>query len=384
MKLRKGTSIINMRTFVAERFGPRAWDELLTPMSEADRAVLSSIVPEGWYDMTLHARLNRLFCDFFYDGNLAGVEELGRFSAEQDLARGGRWIFTILRPSVVLRHFENYWRQEEGSGSWTCHARDHQFIAQLSGWEGGDHVLCRRLVGYLGRMLETTGAVTSREHVHAVCGDATNCTFRFGWQLERDSPSGERIASKEKLWEAARELDLFSDVASFADVITELVHVQLSCPYVALRARFADHQSLTLVRDAGSRGEGTAICYMLQRSGRFIGQLDVEVGSDSRQDLLDELVPLLALPLDATRLSELQVSSEGGFARRLLSARAKWRLTARETDVLELLIRGRSYKEIAGELGCEQSTVEQHVVHVLRKSGTKSRSALSWCFWTEL
>ena len=53
------------------------------------------------------------------------------------------------------------------------------------------------------------------------------------------------------------------------------------------------------------------------------------------------------------------------------------RLTARERDVLRLLARGYSYKEIAGELVISVKTVETHASAVLRKLQLSSRRELS-------
>lgn len=384
MNLRKGISIINIKAFVTERFGPDSWEKLLATMCEADRTILSSAVHEGWYEMALHERVNRAFCDCFYDGNLAGAEELGRFSAERDLAGVRRWILSLVRPSFVLRHMDAYWRQDEGSGSWTTDVRGDELTTKLSGWQGGDVILCRRLVGYIARMLETSGVLTRPEHLHGEGDGATSCTFRFGWKLERDVPCGARISSKEELVQVARELELFPDVATLADAIVELIHVQLSYPRISFWVQPIDSNGLMLVREVGVKGTGTPLCAMLQRGGRTVGHLEVTPGPDSRRDLLDELVPLLALPLDAVRHSGGAPDMEAIVARRLLVARRKWQVTAKETDVLEMLLRGRRYKEIAEALGCMASTVEQHVVHILRKSKCESRSALSWTFWTEL
>ena len=52
-------------------------------------------------------------------------------------------------------------------------------------------------------------------------------------------------------------------------------------------------------------------------------------------------------------------------------------LTRRERDVLRLLARGYSYKEIAGELFISVKTVETHVSSVLRKTQTSNRHELS-------
>ena len=50
-------------------------------------------------------------------------------------------------------------------------------------------------------------------------------------------------------------------------------------------------------------------------------------------------------------------------------------LTAREREVLELLDRGLSNKEIARELCIQVSTVKNHVHHILEKLGVGRRSA---------
>jgi DNA-binding NarL/FixJ family response regulator len=52
-------------------------------------------------------------------------------------------------------------------------------------------------------------------------------------------------------------------------------------------------------------------------------------------------------------------------------------ITDREQQVLELLVAGRTNKEIGNELGIEERTVKLHVSRLMRKAGVDNRIALS-------
>jgi len=52
-------------------------------------------------------------------------------------------------------------------------------------------------------------------------------------------------------------------------------------------------------------------------------------------------------------------------------------LTSREKEVLELLVAGRSNKEIGTPLGIEERTVKAHVAKMMRKVGVQNRISLS-------
>jgi DNA-binding NarL/FixJ family response regulator len=51
--------------------------------------------------------------------------------------------------------------------------------------------------------------------------------------------------------------------------------------------------------------------------------------------------------------------------------------TAREKEVLELLVGGRSNKEIGAALGIEERTVKAHIAKLMRKNGVRNRLELS-------
>jgi DNA-binding NarL/FixJ family response regulator len=59
------------------------------------------------------------------------------------------------------------------------------------------------------------------------------------------------------------------------------------------------------------------------------------------------------------------------------STPAAMQFTARETEVLKLLVAARSNREIARNLGIEERTVKAHVAKLMRKVGVENRIALS-------
>jgi DNA-binding NarL/FixJ family response regulator len=73
----------------------------------------------------------------------------------------------------------------------------------------------------------------------------------------------------------------------------------------------------------------------------------------------------------ASFIERATVSPRGAQARR------ETRISDREREVLQLLVSGRSNREIAVELGIIERTVKAHVAQLLRKVGVSNRIALS-------
>ena len=63
------------------------------------------------------------------------------------------------------------------------------------------------------------------------------------------------------------------------------------------------------------------------------------------------------------------------------AASARWGLTQRERQVLAMLVRGLSNKEMARTMKCAVKTVEMHVANVIRKSGAASRADVVTRVW---
>ena len=82
----------------------------------------------------------------------------------------------------------------------------------------------------------------------------------------------------------------------------------------------------------------------------------------NRDDLLSAIHQALERDRDArrTRAADAEVTAQ------------LEKLTARERDVLELVVAGRLNKEIAATLGIVEQTVKQHRGRIMRKLGARS------------
>jgi DNA-binding NarL/FixJ family response regulator len=63
------------------------------------------------------------------------------------------------------------------------------------------------------------------------------------------------------------------------------------------------------------------------------------------------------------------------------AAPAKWDLTRREVEVLDLLRTGAADKEIASALGVSRSTASKHVENILKKMKVPNRTAAASLSW---
>jgi DNA-binding CsgD family transcriptional regulator len=80
------------------------------------------------------------------------------------------------------------------------------------------------------------------------------------------------------------------------------------------------------------------------------------------------------------RLAALGLAHPAERCRRLADAPRRWEgfgITAREADVLNLVVQGLSNKEIAATLSLSSRTVEKHVEALLRKLDARSRTHLA-------
>jgi hypothetical protein len=177
----KGISFSNVRAFVIEQHGDAAWTKMVSTMSQHDQSELGAVVPVGWYETQLFARLLRKVDVTFGGGNLRLLERVGRFEAEQDFNRVLRLLLRVMTPTQVFKAERRIWSHFQDSGSWTVKSLPKGMLGVLSDW-AVDEALCVELVGYLVRLLEFTGGKNVRV-THAECRarEAANCVFEFRW-----------------------------------------------------------------------------------------------------------------------------------------------------------------------------------------------------------
>lgn len=139
-----------------------------------------------------------------------------------------------------------------------------------------------------------------------------------------------------------------------------------------------------------SAGEAPAEAKRLSRElkigDRHVGELRMWV-SDHEEDLtlvIERMRPWAAMAITSGVALKGFEPEGDGFPRKFERAGALWDLTDRQRQVLALLVRGKSNKEIASELQCAERTVEIHVTHLLRKSGAVSRAMVTARFWMQL
>jgi DNA-binding CsgD family transcriptional regulator len=397
--LKKGLAIVYLKEFVKYRFGETAWEELIAAFPTPERELLKRVKAAGWYDLSFHATLNREFCAHFGGASLVIAQELGRFSAEQDLTAYS-WIIRLLKPSTVIRNINMYWRRGNETGRLRAEMVGDAVLAQLSDWGMVEPALCHRFLGYFGRMLEYFGPVSALQHDRCRAFGAPTCDFRLHWRIRPTSINHGWTPTTAGLFHTAFELTQYDCFDDLADGIVELFLSYFSCSHVKLWIRSDENAEPTLVRSAGeSPNSSSTCCFVLWTGGRAVGQVELTSPfqwSEEFTKLLESLLPAIATAIervcstplarrrDAVDPASRPVYSNADIGDRLIRAKASWRLTDRETEVLGLLARGNSNKEISAKLRIEEGTLDAHLSRVRSKCGADSSRLLLVIFWSEL
>jgi DNA-binding NarL/FixJ family response regulator len=380
MGLVLGVGIDNLRSFVFDRYRAEGWASFVAGLSPSDGAIASTAVCSEWYDLAVLARLRRGLDARFGAGDLGLCEELGRYEAERDLGSGiMRFFFQFLSPERAVRGIDRYWRRFHDSGSWASNEpRRGEIVARLEGWAVVDEALCRNLVGYFGRTLEIIGNRSSAvQHRACRAQGASSCEFVWGWGL-RPPPTRPPVSQGEVL-QIAQELMDLTDIGDVSRAIVELCAGQLGCRHVTLWDDPSGAGAPLLSQGQRAQGNG-ARCIVLTAHGDAVGRLEVETDkSTTPGSTFEQLTPWFSLALSGARRPR---NLDAERTRRLALAKGLIGITDRQSEVLDLVSRGRANKEIAVSLGIETGTVEIHVGALLRRAGVENRTALVAWFWS--
>jgi DNA-binding NarL/FixJ family response regulator len=170
------------------------------------------------------------------------------------------------------------------------------------------------------------------------------------------------------------------------------------CPVVGSLSEMLARAALEyLVIDINSSSSGLAVLDTIRRARPSLRL--IVIGPEGNDELvLESIVAGARAYLDLNADTEMvrhaiEVVTSGSIwaPRRLLSklidrllkipdsslTNAAPRLTAREKEVLDLILQARSNREIARQLGIEERTVKAHVGRLMRKTGADNRIELS-------
>ena len=180
----KGTNVLNMRSFILERYGEPGWARILRAVPDADRAVLESMVAVGWYSFDVQAEVLRAIDRELDDDDHTIIAAIGAYEADQDLRRIHRLFLRLANPAYVLEKAEQYWGRFYDSGRWRVERLGPKAArGQLFDFDSVERLFCVYLRAYIKRMFELVGARDPRV-THPTCRSdgAPKCVFQGSWE----------------------------------------------------------------------------------------------------------------------------------------------------------------------------------------------------------
>ena len=181
----KGTAVASSLRFVRERFGESALARVLEGLSEEDNRVLKAgVLAASWYPMGLFLRFMQEAERQFGVQEPDLVRRMGRASADYSVTTIYRIFLKMGTPEFILGHAAPVFGSYYDTGSMrVAERRSGHAVAELTGFAESAPQFCRRILGWMERTLELTGAKNVR-CTHSRCihrGDAV-CRFDGDWE----------------------------------------------------------------------------------------------------------------------------------------------------------------------------------------------------------
>ena len=153
-------------------------------MGPRDECALRAIVPVGWYDLSLYARLLRTLEKVHGRNDLSLLAELGYYSAQQDLTTIHRLFMRVANPGLIMDKATQLWRRFHDTGIWHIQRPSStSVIGTLAGWGVVDAALCREITGYIQGIVEVgNGKDAKAQHTSCRGLGAADCVFAAAWR----------------------------------------------------------------------------------------------------------------------------------------------------------------------------------------------------------
>jgi hypothetical protein len=181
--LTKGIGFRNVQSFAVMRFGEDSYEKVLAKLSEDDRNVLSGIIPMGWYDVALYARLIHALNRLYGRGDLSLLDQLGQYEASRDLTTVHRLFMRVANPGLILDKTMTLWRRFHDTGHWEIMRQGKSATGVLSDWGIVDEGMCCELRGYIQVILSVgNGKDVKLEHSACRTRGAKACIFEGSWR----------------------------------------------------------------------------------------------------------------------------------------------------------------------------------------------------------
>ena len=151
---------------------------------------------------------------------------------------------------------------------------------------------------------------------------------------------------------------------------------------IVWHAREQTEEKFRLVRRLAELAMGIPIVILAKASGPAQVAMAIQSGANgyialpSRKGLIIEILRLIlsgGTYFPASMLTDKMRGAAASGKHRSAAEDIRRGLTPRQKDVLELLVKGRTNKEIAGSLGIAEATAKLHVSALLRAMDVRSR-----------
>lgn len=370
---------MNIRGFLAQRCGPSALDRVCAATSRETASTLREARWSSWYPARAQTEALATMDRLFGRGDGALIPEIGAYQCMRDLETPLGWVFRLFPPGRLLKHMDVVWRRFHDTGVWNAGEDAAGSWAELYDWDGGSLESCAVVAGYLRRVTsELAGDELVLEHPRCAFRSASRCVYRVNRRFTPLAPLGLTELEPADLALVGRELAQLPTLDSTAEAIVLLLQRQVpGCDALLWLADEKRPGELRLLHRLGRPRDRYEHAWSLESRGLSIGRLELHTeldDDDRRLRTLADLVPWFGLALGAALPGDAPKSPS--WEALLSLADGRWNLTPRQREVLGLVVRGRSNRQISMELGCAESTVELHVSTLLKKASVAGRSEL--------